>query len=196
MQPAIVRGIDERAKPPQLFYNFPIVEPLPVLSISYSQESHGPWPRILKILAVVAIAFGALRMAATGFGLRSFGSVATTFRSIYSWNWIAFGLDLALNALLAAGGLRLLMRPGSYRLLLVAGWLWCILTALGLGFQTLVALITSGMIGYLPMSILYGTSQAVFPVVIILLLSEFRKAQQISPQPIVPPAFKRWPGQS
>jgi hypothetical protein len=170
------------------------VEPLPVLSINYSGESHGPWPRILKILAVVAIVFGALRVGAGAAGLRSFWGVRASFPSMTNFYWILWGLDVGLNLWLAVGGLRLLIRPGRHRLLLLAAWFWCILTALGLIYQVLVSVISSGAVGYLPFTIFYAALQTVFPVTLILLLSEYQKSQQIAPQPVVPPAFKRWPG--
>ena len=103
---------------------------------------------------------------------------------------------MCLNMLLAAAGLRLLIRPGRYRLLLLAAWLWCILTALGSVYMVLASFINRGGIGYLPFSILHSAIQAVCPVMVVVLLSEYRNSEQIFPQPVVPPAFKRWPGQS
>jgi hypothetical protein len=169
------------------------VEPLPVLSINYSGESHGPWPRILKILALVALVFGGLKVGATALTIHT--AWPGTKSAQYSSFLISWSIETALDLAMATGGLWLLMHPGRYRPLMLAGWTWCAVTVLGLVFQSFVRF-PPFTIEYVVAGMLYGAIQAAFPILVILLLSQYRKEQQIVGQPNVPAAFRRWPGRS
>ena len=159
------------------------------MSINYSNETNGPWPRIFKILGVAAIVFGGLRVGISAGLLLGVPAIR------HSWEfWLPWALDVCGNIFLVAGGLRLLIRPGRYQLLLLAAWLWCIATALFLIYQALVSLVSGLAIGYLPFSILHAGIQTMCPALVVLFLTEYRKSRQITPQPALSPALWRWPG--
>ena len=154
------------------------MKPRQVLPINYLRETDGPWPQILKTVSVVAIVFAAVRVGSSALGLKSMlgypGGSSADWQ--VRWFWVAFALEIALDLLLAVGALRLLMRPGRYRLLMLAAAISCATSLLGLILPYIMRYIVT--LEQFVSNLLNTVLHSILPALLILLLWQYKKEQR------------------
>ena len=160
------------------------MESRPVLSIDYIDDAASPWPRILRIIALFGIVYGAISAASEALNLKTFLSLgapgaATADRNLM---FISEFLQIAIYIFLTVAAAIVLKHPRSLRLLVAASWTWVALYVLGMGMYFLrliwnsVSVLPNG-VGWMVLSTVH---QIALPFLIILLLRQCAKDHVVS----------------
>ena len=167
-----------------------------VLSIDYSEDPASPWPRIVRIIALLMVVYGALSLASGMRDLRMFwkmtrGPAVDPDRNLALISQL---LQMGIYAFLVAGAAMLLKRQRSPGLLLAALWTWIGLYAVGMGIYLLRLAFNppSDFAGQFVWMLLLSARESALPLLIILLLRQqkqdrrSRAARQFSTLPLNP----------
>src|SRR4051812_48200783 len=145
-----------------------------VLNVNYEDSTRGPWPWILRLIAIfvlIVVAARAAMLLADSWSFLPFGKappIALKPRQI-GFLMIAGGIGLVIDAVQIIGSVQLLRR-GNWRLLVSGLWMmilfWVVTFLLALFFfwprQNQAAMISSSMV--------YNMERGVFPVMVLLCL--------------------------
>src|SRR3954470_11215692 len=110
------------------------MEPQLVLPIDSPPQLIGPWPRVLKIIAIATLHFSISHVAGTGAFLYSILMSSSLSRwrlvNFQYWNrhdviWAAFSLgDTLISLVMTFAALNLFRHHRGHRLLSICTWIW------------------------------------------------------------------------
>jgi hypothetical protein len=158
-----------------------IMEPQPVVSIEYFQETSNPWPRIMWILGVLTLVLGVCYMATAMFQLGTFSVPTMSTRDRYQL-WFIKSFELLVGIVLVISAAIVVKQRRANMLMLAGAWgavvLWIgqiLLAYFSWGRLPSVMMVINGM--------LYVTLQCIFPLLIIMLLWQHKKEGSPNPRP-------------